>query len=158
LGDHELTDRARTRSIASGDSAMPIFEQNAVYLQSGNPETEDVATLLYPGQLGARFTVANPARGGRAKRYQYVKTDPAMATAPIAGGLAYWQDRANYVVTTAVGALNNLCGRFPNAITKGNYGCIQIGGPGVTKIIAGDTATVAAGDSIIGSAVNAGTK
>lgn len=144
---------------------MPsVFEQNAVYLQSGNPNTEDVAVLAQPGQLGARFTVqhpvgrSTPATPPRTKRYQIVKVDAAAAAAPIAGGPAYWSDRSNYVVTTAGGtALNQVAGVFNNAATRGNYTCIQFGGPCYVRASdANVTAAVAGTDTILGGASNLG--
>jgi hypothetical protein len=144
---------------------MPsVFEQNAVYLQSGNPNAEDVATLAQPGQLGARFTVqhpvgrSTPATPPRTKRYQIVRVDPAAAAAPVVGGPAYWADRTNYVVTTAGGtALNQVAGVFNNAITRGNYGCIQFGGPCYVRASDANVAAAVAGtDVLVGGASNLG--
>jgi len=144
---------------------MPsVFEQNAVYLQSGNPKGEDVATLHAPGTLGARFTVQyptnrnTPAVPPRALRFQIVKVDAAAAAAPVVGGPAYWSDRANYVVTTAGGtALNQVAGVFNNAITRGNYGCIQFGGPCYVRASDANVAAAVAGtDAIVGGAANLG--
>jgi hypothetical protein len=142
---------------------MPqLFEQNAVYLQSGNPYSEDTPTLHAPGTLGARFSMLHPtsrasgAPAPRQKRFQLVRVDPAAAAAPIAGGPAYWLDRANYVVTTAGGALlNQVAGVFNNAITRGNYGCIQFGGPCMVRASdANVTAAVAGADILVGGAAN----
>lgn len=141
---------------------MPnAWEQNAVYLQSGNPEGEDTPTLQEPGLLGARFTVMNPARGStsnpsRSKRYQLVKTDSTMTVAPYNGAVAYWSDRTNYVVTTARTVLNNVAGVFRNSITKGNYGCVQVTGSGYVKMVDGDVGAMVAGDIAIGSSATDG--
>jgi hypothetical protein len=62
-----------------------------VFLQSGDPENEDVSTLYAPGTLGARFTVKQPSRSaagveaGREKKYQLVRTDSSMTVAPYPG-------------------------------------------------------------------------
>lgn len=141
------------------------YEQPTVYLQSGDPENENVPTLLYPGQLGIRFTVTAPQRSapsttaGRSKRYQLVKTDSTMTTAPFPGAVAYWGDKTQYVVTTtapsvAVGR-NRLAGKFSNPITPGNFGCVQFEGPGFVKLIDAVTqGNVVAGAYIVGSATN----
>ena len=145
---------------------MPsIFEQNAIYLQSGDPTKEDAATLMEPGTFGARFTMQHPTGRGtpatppRTKRFQLVKTDSAMATAPAVGAPAYWKDKSQYLVTTDPVALNQLCGVFNNISTKGNYTCIQIGGPCPVKV-ADLTAVnaMASGDNVIGSTVGIGAR
>lgn len=144
------------------------WEQPAVYLQSGDPETENVATLLYPGQLGVRFTVIQPTRGvpssttvtGRAKRYQLVQTDSTATTAPFFGAVAWWSDHSKYLVTTTspttAQTRNRIAGRFCNAITPGNFGCVQIQGSGFVKLIDAVTqANVVAGAYVIPSSTNA---
>jgi hypothetical protein len=144
---------------------MPsVFEQNAVYLQSGSPMTEDTPTLQAPGTLGARFSMQHPAGRStpavppRTKRFQIVRVDPAAALANLVGGPAYWSDRANYVVTTAGGtALNQVAGVFNNVVTRGNYTCIQFGGPCYVRASdANVTAAVAGTDVIVGGAANLG--
>jgi hypothetical protein len=142
---------------------MPsVFEQNAVHLQSGNPNTEDVATLHAPGTLGARFSMQHPtsrasaATPPRTKRYQIVRVDPLAAAAVKAGQPLYWSDRANYVVTTAGGTLlNQVAGIANNVITRGNYGCIQFGGPAYVRGSDADVTTNAvAGDTFVGGATD----
>src|SRR5262245_28975532 len=132
---------------------MPsVNEMNAVYLASGDPEAENVPSLMEPGTLGARFTVTN--RGfnittPRTRRYQIVRVDPAASADPTAGGPAYWVDRSKYLVTPvgAAGNLNQVAGVFNNVVTRGNYGCVQQGGPGYVTASA-----PAVGDSLIGAA------
>ncbi len=137
------------------------FEQPAFYLQSGDPETENVPSLAYPGQLGVRFTVIQPSRSaagvesGRSKRYQLVKTDSTMTVAPYPGATAWWSDKAQYLVTTNATNRNRVAGVFQNAVTPGNFGCVQIGGPATTKLLDADMAAVAIGDAIIPSSTNA---
>jgi hypothetical protein len=141
---------------------MPVpYEQNAIYLQSGNPLTEDAASNLYPGQLGARFTMTHPARGtasspSRTKRFQYVQVDSAAAAAPKANQPVYWVDRANYKVTTAGGTtLNQIAGVINNAATRGNFTCIQQGGPCYVRASdANVTAAVAGADMLVGGATD----
>lgn len=137
------------------------FEQPPVYLQSGDPENEDTATMHAPGQLGARFTVVQPSRTapgvehGRSKRYQRVRLAASPPVAPTAGMVAWWSDEANYEVTTDATVRNRVAGVFQNAPTTTQaYTCIQIGGPAIVKLLDADMATVAVGESIIPSATN----
>lgn len=121
------------------------WDMPPVYLQSGNPENEDNATLAYKGQLGVRFTVTNPQRSpadnttgaGRSKGYQVVKTDSTMSVSPFPGAVAWWADKTQYMVTTSVTKLGRgrVAGVFRNSPTKGNFTCIQVEGPAPVKIV-----------------------
>lgn len=142
---------------------MPsVLEQNAVYLVSGDPDKEDNPTLMHPGLLGARFTIQHPvsrAAGApvpRTKRYQIVRVDPAMAAVITLGSPAYWKDRANYVVTNDPANLNAIAGVFNNAPVKGNYTCVQQGGPGYPKMAAPAGNLVVIGGAIGTAATTAG--
>lgn len=144
---------------------MPArWEMPPVYLQSGDPENENNATLAYPGQLGMRFTVKQPSRSapgaedGRSKTYQIVKTDSTMSVAPFRGAVAWWSDKTGYVTTTTVTSLGRgrIAGVYQNAITTGYYGCVQTGGPATVKFVDNPTANpTAAGLFVIPSATNA---
>jgi hypothetical protein len=140
------------------------FELPPVYLQSGDPENENTPTLYAPGTLGARFTVTQPSRGavgaeaGRSKRYQLVQTDSTMTVSPFIGAVAWWADKTRYLVTTTVTTLGRgrIAGVFQNAITPGNFGCVQIGGPATVKLTDAITAApTTAGLFVIPSATNA---
>lgn len=142
---------------------MPsVLEQNAVYLASGDPTKEDNPTLMHPGLLGARFNMQYPvsrAAGApvpRTLRFQIVRVDPAASAAPKAGQPVYWVDRSKYLVTTAGGtALNQLAGVINNAATRGNYTCIQQGGPALARASdANVTAAVAGADVLVGGAAD----
>jgi hypothetical protein len=117
---------------------MPLTAQQTVYLQSGNPETENVQTLAYPGQLGNRFTAKV---GGLIKGYQLVKLD-ATSAQPAAAAVAWWSDEENYVVTTNPATLGRarVAGVLQFAITPGWYGCMQIDGRGRVKLLTTPTA------------------
>lgn len=95
-----------------------------VYLQSGDPEGENVVSLQAPGTLGLRFT---KDVSGAVKGYQLVKTDSSMSVNPYSGAVAWWSDQAAYLVTTSPTTLGRgrVAGVFRNAITPGRYGCIQ---------------------------------
>jgi hypothetical protein len=137
------------------------YGQQAYYLQSGDPESENSPGLAYPGQLGIRFTVTQPSRAavgveeGRSKRYQLIKTDSTMSVAPYKGAAAWWSDKSQYLVTTNATNRNRIAGAFQNAVTPGNFGCIQIGGPASCKMLDADMGAVAIGDAIIPSSTNA---
>lgn len=137
------------------------WDMPPVYLQSGDPEAENVVSMLYPGQLGSRFTITQPSRAaagaedGRSKTYQYVKTDSSMSVAPFRGAVAWWSDKTQYLVTTSPTALGRgrTAGVFQNAITPGNFGCVQTGGPATVKFVdAPVAAPTAAGLFVIPSA------
>lgn len=138
-----------------------IFENQAIFLQSGDPEQENVSTLYAPGTLGYRFTVVQRSRDaagvetGRNKRYQIIRTDSTMTVAPYPGAVAWVSDKAQYLVTTNATNRNRVVGVFQNAITPGNYGCIQIGGPATVKFLDADMASVAIGEACIPSSTNA---
>jgi hypothetical protein len=147
---------------------MPsVYEQNAVYLQSGDPTREDAASLHAPGTLGVRFTMQYPtsratpataATAPRTRRYQYVQVDSAAAAAPKAGQPVYWSDRSAYKVTTAGGTtLNQIAGVINNAATRGNYTCIQLGGPCYVRASDANVAAAVAGaDILVGGATDLG--
>jgi len=145
------------------------WEMPPVYLQSGDPETEDVATLHAPGTLGMRFTIVQPpgpgapaAQAFRSKTYQLIRTDSSMTVTPFPNAVAWWSDKTRYLVTTSPTALGRgrIAGRFPDkslvsgggtgSITTGNYGCIQVHGPGRLKFI---DAVVVANVSAVGNFV-----
>lgn len=133
-----------------------------MYLQSGDPEGENASSLLYPGMLGSRLTIKQPGPPGspaasayRFKTYQLVQTDSSMSTAPYAGAVAWWADKTKYLVTTSPTALGRgrIAGIFRNAITPGNFGCVQTQGPAVVKFVDAPTAApTAAGLLVIPSA------
>lgn len=139
------------------------WEQPAVFLQSGDPSTENVPSLLYPGQLGVRFTVIQPTRAvpaaeaGRAKTWQLIRTDSTMTVAPFKGAVAWWSDKTQYLVTTTVTTLGRgrIAGIFQGNVTPGNFGCVQIYGPGMVKFVDAPTSTPdATGKIVIPSATN----
>lgn len=142
------------------------WEMPPVYLQSGDPETESTPNLHAPGLLGARFTILNPQRqqpgvetgtAGRSKRYQLVKTDSSMSVSPYPGAVAWWADKANYVVTTDadLGSRGNIAGVFARAWqTAGDYMCVQIGGPCFVKFVDAASTAAAVGDAAIPSATD----
>ncbi len=69
--------------------------------------------------------------------YQYVQFRSVSTLAPAKGILAYWQDYSNYIITPDVSATDPslggsnsglVAGVILSAVTKGNYGFIQISG------------------------------
>ena len=137
------------------------IRQQPMWIATGDPETVNESTLQEPGQLGGKVTVIQPTRSapgveaGRPKTYQLVLTDSTMGTAPYPGAVAVWADKAAYKVTTAVTNRNRPAGVFQNAITPGNYGFIQVGGPASVKIVDASVGALAIGDAIIVSSTTA---
>src|SRR5512134_1630318 len=142
------------------------WEMPPVYLQSGAPETESTPVLHAPGLLGARFTIIQSQRqapgvetagAGRSKRYQLIKTDSTMSVSPYAGAVAWWTDRAQYLVTTSASAnsRNDIAGIFLRTWEHaGDYMCVQVTGPRIVKLVDAPTGAVAAGASVIPSATD----
>jgi hypothetical protein len=140
----------------------PVLEQNCVYLQSGDPETENTSRLYAPGLLGAKFTTQNPLRSSpatpaRIKRYQLVRLTTPVTLAAAQGLICYWVSQAAYTVTTDVTAANRsqVAGVLRTAVTAGNYCCVQIGGycPNV-KLKAASAVTTNSGQSVTASDVS----
>ena len=136
-----------------------------MYLQSGDPESENVSSLLYPGMLGGRLTIKQPGPPGspgaedyRYKTYQLIQTDSTMAVAPFKGAVAWWADKTKYLVTTTVATLGRgrVAGIFQNAITAGNYGCVQTQGPAIVKFVDAPTAVPTAAGLIVIPSATAG--
>jgi hypothetical protein len=143
-----------------------------VYIPGGDPEAMNEPSLLYPGQLGIRFSYINPPRtiptdaaqvtpdaqeAGFPKSFKLVKTDSTMAVAPYDGAVAWFSDQANNVVTTTVTTLGRgrVAGVFKNAVTPGNFTCIQVKGKAQVKFVDAPTAVpTAAGLIVIPSATN----
>lgn len=130
--------------------------QQAVFLQSGDPTIECRAADSYAaGQLGQRFTVIDPT-DGYAKRFQVAQCDSVMDVAPYEGAVAFWLNDQTYRVTTDVslagqgnvaGVFRNRTGtgvgdgtagstNFPNTIV-----CVQIGGRAPVDFSAGTPST-----------------
>ena len=106
--------------------------QQTVFIDTGNPDTMNVSSLLRPGELGNAFDVVD-------KTYQLVQVDSGCTAATPAGvvaanEIAYWKDRSSYLVTndSRFGLLsgvansyrNNVAGVFRVAATAGNYICL----------------------------------
>jgi hypothetical protein len=139
------------------------FSQPA-FIRGGNPETMNESSLLYPGQLGIRFEVIQPARSapadasdvGAPKGFQLVHTDSSMTTNPYDGAVAWWANQALYRVTTNPATLGRgrVAGVFKTAVTPGYYCCIQIKGrcDRVKFVDAPTAAPTAAGLNVIPSA------
>ena len=90
----------------------------------------NVVSLYQAGQLGMRVTQVG-------KVFQVVKTDSGPTTIA-AGDVAFWKDRANYIVTNKLAdapqGRNGVAGMFLTAVTPGYFCVVQIGGPGYVSI------------------------
>jgi hypothetical protein len=116
----------------------------------------------YPGQLGAfmELTEAQAANMGSAITlhggiYQYVQFKSGSTASNAAGQVVFYSsaaDRAAYIVTPDVTAPTQgmIAGLTLGAVTKGNYGWIQVGGTANVKYKSSLTAaTPAIGDLVI---------
>lgn len=117
-------------------------------------------TLFYPGELGKTAFEKDATDTTRSvpNEYQKVKRYSSDTVTSADGGLAYWQDLENCVVTadvaTALGASTNplVAGVFRGAHPQaGKYGIIQIGGEANLTV---STSTVAVGDPVVSDANN----
>ena len=73
-------------------------DQQAVYIASGDPETDNPTSLQFPGQLGAKVTIQT-ATAGR-KTYRLVKVNASSATLT-QHACVFWADKANFEALTA---------------------------------------------------------
>lgn len=141
-------------------------KEQAVFLQTGDPTLERRVPDSYSGgQLGQRFSVPDSTTGYAAD-WQLVQLDSVMDVLPYDGAVAWWIDRANYLVTTDLSAAGrgNRAGIFrdssaPQDRTVHNFAlsditCIQKKGVGVAVDFATGTPT-AAGLFVVPSATDA---
>lgn len=98
----------------------------------------------YRGQLGALLTLSdemaallsNPSVGTLyGGVYQYVQFKSTDTVAPARGLLCAWDDYENFVVTMDITdpRSGKIAGVVLNAVTKGNYGWIQVAGKASVK-------------------------
>jgi hypothetical protein len=135
---------------------MPnINRDQTVYIPTGNPDTWSADTLQRPGELGKAYDYND-------RTYQRVKLDSGATAANTVGAvaanqLAFWKDRANYLVTNDKrqaegGSLgtnafaNSVAGIFRSAVTAGRYCDILVRG---RNIAVSDTNDVAVGETLI---------
>jgi hypothetical protein len=78
---------------------MPMNVINTPYFQTGDPETDENATLLYPGMLGC-FAWYDQGTASAPNRclYRLVKCNTAIT--PAVGNVLYWVSKAAFTVTT----------------------------------------------------------
>jgi hypothetical protein len=105
------------------------YNNQTVYVDTGDPDTMNSSSLYKGGELGTAFQKND-------KGYQIVKLDSgAGQTLTLAAKqLLYWKDRSNYLVTNdyrfglyngvANSHANNVAGVLRNAATAGNYICV----------------------------------
>lgn len=117
-----------------------------LYLVSGYLNNEDIASaafndLAYPrGQLG-RLVSYNDAMAYKLSAapstttlyhglYQVVNFKSGSTASNAKGQAVFWNDRANFIVTPDAAAATeaDFAGIALNAVTKGNYGVIQVAG------------------------------
>src|SRR5215467_8245291 len=119
----------------------------------------------YPGQLGAfmELTEAQAAAMSTTPAtqtlhcgiYQYVQFTGTQTSTNVANQIYVWKTRGSYIVTsdvatTGAASMGEWAGISLNAVTKGNYGWIQIAGVANIKFKSSLTAaTPAIGDVVI---------
>jgi len=136
---------------------------NDAFIGSGS--STGTGAQPYPGQLGAfmELTEAEAAAMSTTPAtqtlhcgiYQYVQFTGRQTSTNVANQIYVWKTRASYIVTsdtatTGAGSMGEVAGISLNAVTKGNYGWIQIGGVANVKFKSSlAAATPAIGDLVI---------
>ncbi len=142
-----------------------ITHQSSQYLDTtddafiGSGSSTGTGAQPYPGQLGAyqMLSEAEAAKRGSVLTlhcgiYQYVQFKSGSSASNAAGQIVFWSTRASYIVTPDATAplTGEIAGITLNAVTKGNYGWIQVGGVANVKFKSSITAaTPAIGDLVI---------
>lgn len=104
--------------------------QDTLYIGAQKLPLMNVVSLYQGGQLGMRATLTGMV-------FQVVKSDSGPSSIA-AGDVAFWMNRANYVVTNKLAdapeGRNGVAGMFTVIVTPGYYTAIQIGGRGYRTI------------------------
>lgn len=148
---------------------MPInYNQQGVFITSGDLDNFDSATLQAPGNLGERVITKVPLRDtqgspigptGASRSFQIVRVDSTLTSSLTRGDVTLWKDKAQYIVTVkVVNALNRneVAGVMPGGATSNNYTAVQFRGPQYVKVTAADQAATVSGDQLISSAADDG--
>lgn len=115
------------------------LRHQTIYAETGNPDTSNEAALYKPGELGQNLSKND-------REYQRVQCDTG-ATADTGVGvvaathLAFWKDRANYLVTNdlAQSVRNQVAGIFRTAVSAGNFCFILKRGRAIDVLAASGT-------------------
>ncbi len=89
-----------------------------------------VGQRIYQDHLSARYSTTAPQLSLYGGGFQYVQSKTGSTAAPAVGVPAFWSDFENYIVTPDTTTTNvaKFAGVYLNAISKGNWGFIQIKG------------------------------
>jgi hypothetical protein len=151
-------DRVVSRYLNSTDDPLP-----------GQPLTSPSGSIVvgFDGMLGQKYAVTGLLAGSNPEStalsltstgtlyggvYQYVQFKSGSTAANIRGGVLFWSDIANFVVTPDVtlATQGQIAGIGLFANTKGNYGYIQVAGLASILFKSSITkGTPAAGDLVI---------
>src|SRR3954451_3222191 len=90
---------------------MGLSDAQGAYLATGDPETEENTTLLYPGELG-RVIDFDRGTAGAPNRCRYQQVRCAAGITPVKGQVLYWNDKSKFEVTTAAANRAQVAGIF----------------------------------------------
>jgi hypothetical protein len=133
------------------------------YMPQGTPELTNAPTPMYaPGELGCTFSDQNTGRSYLRVKLDSGATSATAIGAVAAGQLAFWKDRANFIVTNDKnqcdvgnsGSINHVAGVFALAVSTapGTNGKDGLPVQYVCDLIVGGKAvSVAAGAALIGA-------
>lgn len=163
-------------STPNTGNTQGVRREQAVFLQSGDPTKERRPLITsagqvdsyFGGQRGQHFNAPDVPNGGTPANWQIVLTDSVMDVLPYDGAVAWWKDRAAYIVTTdvSVAGRGNRAGIFRDSdapqdpathnIGLSNIVCIQKKGQAVqVNFVSSPTANpTAAGLFVVPSATD----
>lgn len=144
--------RVVPRNLNAVDDGSPGVPLSSSQMAGGivQPYIGQLGLLVaFDGNTAAKMSLTNTLFGGL---YMYVQFKAASTASNARGQLVFWNDFENYIVTPDVTATTAslVAGVTLNAVTKGNYGFIQVAGKASIKFKASTTkATPAIGDLVI---------
>lgn len=146
--------------MPTGDNSQAVRVNG--YLDTANddyPGGGSSAPGFAPSQIGAKVTLGRDSvmnlsltENRLEGTFQYVRSLSTDTQAPLLGTLAFWSDRADYVVSTAVtsATVENFAGVYLGAYPNGGkYGFIKIPEDGGRTLVNFSGSTPAAGELVL---------
>ena len=128
------------------------IREEGLWIPTGDPGTVSEATPFAAGQLGKVSSFPN---SNTSKQIQYVKRYATDTVACQLGGLAFWQDPSNFVVTSEpASAIGDTTAPLPAGVflgtdpAAGEYGFIQVAGEATVRL-ADSTSAATAGNILV---------